>query len=150
MESGIIIRQFTATDAENVGQNGLLKTLSNLTNAPKLDGVKARSIYDEISAMEKSVILVAEEVGGQLIGFIKLVIDSKFSHGTTKAGRIEDVVVRQGYEGQGIASKLLNKAIGIARKMKCYKITLSCKQELVNFYGKFGFRTNEISMRLNL
>ncbi|MDD4412897.1 MAG: GNAT family N-acetyltransferase [Patescibacteria group bacterium] len=153
MENDIIIRIMTMVDAVSMETNGLMKTLGNLTKSPLIDTNAATIAFYAISLLEGSIVFVAEEdtdEDKQLVGFIKLVIDTKFSHDVCRAGRIEDVVVRKGYESKGIATKLMEKAVEKAKEIGCYKITLDCRLELESFYNKFGFSQHEISMRLDL
>lgn len=153
METDIAIREMTMIDAVSMVNNGLLKTLSNLTESPSIEPDAAMMAFYAIRLSETSVVFVAEEETDddkQLVGFIKLVVDTKLSHGVCRAGRIEDVVVRKGYEGRGIATKLIERAIEKAKDIGCYKITLDCRPELESFYAKFDFRQHEISMRLDL
>jgi len=58
------------------------------------------------------------------------------------------VVARKGYEGMGIASALMKKAIEIAQENNCYKIILDCSDKLIPFYKKFGFENNENCMKI--
>ena len=60
---------------------------------------------------------------------------------------IEDVVTRQGSKGKGFASLLIEKLISEARKAKVFKIVLSAKESNKEFYEKFGFKPDQISMK---
>ncbi len=76
-------------------------------------------------------------------------IEQKFIHNGGKAGHIEDVVTRKGYEGKGIGREILKELIKIAKDNECYKIILDCDEKLVKFYEKLGFKKHSIMMRLN-
>lgn len=119
-------------------ENGFFETLKNLTDAPILSFEKSKEIYDKIKS-QNIHIFVAVSDDGQILGSTSLLLEQKFIHGGSLVGHIEDVTTRKDYEGNGIASSLLNYAIEFAKQKKCYKIILDCKDELVKFYEKFGF-----------
>lgn len=50
------------------------------------------------------------------------------------------------YRGQGYASKLMNCFISQARREKRLGVVLTCKKEMVEFYLKFGFVDEGISV----
>lgn len=65
-------------------------------------------------------------------------------------GHIEDVATRKGYEGKGVAKVVLLAAIERAKKIGCCELMLTCKEELVPFYERFGFKTAGRCMRVDL
>ncbi|MDD3283998.1 MAG: GNAT family N-acetyltransferase [Patescibacteria group bacterium] len=119
-------------------EKGFFYTLGNLTDSPILDLEKSKKIYDKIKS-QGTYIFVAVSDDEQIVGSISLLLEQKFIHGGSIVGHIEDVVTRKGYEGNGIASALLNCAIDFAKENKCYKVILDCKDDLIKFYEKFGF-----------
>ena len=62
----------------------------------------------------------------------------------------KDVAVRKGYEGKGVGSAVVGKAIQRARELGCYKVILDRKEELVPFYTGLGMRRHEVGMRIDL
>ena len=58
-----------------------------------------------------------------------------------RVGHIEDVVVSKEFEGRGIGMKLVRSLLEKAEIMNCYKTILDCKDELIPFYERIGFRT---------
>tara|TARA_R100000234_G_scaffold80494_1_gene50499 strand:- start:394 stop:714 length:321 start_codon:yes stop_codon:yes gene_type:complete len=54
-------------------------------------------------------------------------------------GIIENVFVKEEFRNQGIASSLIKEAIQTAKEKNLYKITLTCTDEMISFYSKFGF-----------
>jgi len=54
-------------------------------------------------------------------------------------GIIENVFVKEEFRNQGIASSLIKEAIQTAKEKNLYKITLTCADEMISFYSKFGF-----------
>lgn len=128
---------------------GFLETLSHLAETGNLDQNKAEEVLDKIQE-QGSKILVAITDEGQIIGSVTLMLEQKFLREGKLAGHIEDVVTRKGYEGMGIASTLIDKAVEIAKENGCYKIILDCHSNLIPFYQKFGFKENDVCMKIYL
>lgn len=126
---------------------GFLETLSNLAEVGDLSLEKSEEVLEIINA-QCSRVLVAVNEEGQIIGSITLMLEQKFLREGKLAGHIEDVVIRKGYEGMGIASTLIKKAIEIAKESGCYRLTLDCKNKLVPFYEKFGFKETGVEMKI--
>ncbi len=126
---------------------GFLDTLNNLRLVDNLSENRAIEILNKIKA-QGSYILVALNEDNQIIGSVTLMIEQKFLHNGSVAGHIEDLVTRKGYEGQGVASALLKKAIKIAQDKKCYKLILDCQDKLIPFYEKFNFQRQESCLKI--
>ena len=72
-----------------------------------------------------------------------LLIERKFIHGAALRGRIEDVVVDEGYRSRHLGRLILETQTQLSKELGCYKITLDCKPALVGFYEKFGYTKEE-------
>ena len=142
-----IIRELKEEDLSN----GFVETLSNLSEVGELakDTTRKREILSEIKDKNYRIVIAEDNQNHQIIGSATLLIEQKFIHNGGKAGHIEDVVTRKGYEGKGIGREILKELIKIAKDNECYKIILDCDEKLVNFYEKIGFKKNSIMMRLN-
>ncbi|MFA4833988.1 MAG: GNAT family N-acetyltransferase [Patescibacteria group bacterium] len=141
------IREFREEDLNP--DKGFLETLSNLSKTARLSQRKIKEVFREIRQKENSYIFVAVGKNKQIIGTIKLMIERKFYHEGAKAGHIEDVVVRKGFEKMGIASSLIRKAVAKAKELECYKVILDCRDELIPFYKKFNFYKFENCLRID-
>ena len=130
-------------------KRGFLKTLSNLSKTALLSKKKIKAIFKEVKEKENSYIFVAVGENKQIIGTIKLIIERKFWQGGKRAGHIEDVVTRKGFENMGVAGSLIKKALVEAKKLGCYKVILDCRDELVPFYRKFKFYKFESCLRVD-
>ncbi len=143
-----IIRELKEEDLSN----GFVETLSNLSEVGKLanDTIRKREILREIKDKNYRIVIAEDNQNHQIIGSATLLIEQKFIHNGGKAGHIEDVVTRKGYEGKGIGREILKELIKIAKDNECYKIILDCDEKLVKFYEKLGFKKHSIMMRLNI
>lgn len=141
-----IIRELKEEDLSN----GFVETLSNLSEVGKLanDTIRKREILREIKNKNYRIVIAEDNQNHQIIGSATLLIEQKFIHNGGKAGHIEDVVTRKGYEGKGIGREILKELIKIAKDNECYKIILDCDEKLVKFYEKLGFKKHSIMMRL--
>lgn len=132
--------------------NGFFETLSNLSKVGKIGNeIKlAKEILKKINKDKNYRIVIAEDKNNhQVVGTATLLIEQKFIHDGGKAGHIEDVVTRKGYEGKGIGKEIMKELIKIAKENGCYKIILDCDEKVINFYEKIGFRKHSIMMRIN-
>lgn len=93
--------------------------------------------------------LVAEQ-SNTVVGTATLHVLEKLIHGGSFVGLIEDVSVKDKYQGKGIGKLLIEELIKIAEDKKCYKVILNCNKEVKTFYEKMGFKSNEIQMRLDI
>lgn len=131
---------------------GFFETLSNLKSVGELnqDSEKSKRILHEIKSNPLYKIFVAVKDDGEVVGATTLLIEQKFIHNGGKAGHIEDVVTRKGFQGMGIGSSVVRKAIEAAKQAGCYKIVLDCSEKNIPFYEKLGFKKYETEMRLGL
>ena len=81
----------------------------------------------------------------KIIGFGSLMIEIKIRGG--KMGHIEDIVIDQNKQGSGLGKLLIEKLLEIAKKEKCYKLSLQCQEHNVKFYEKCRFEKSGINMQ---
>ena len=144
-KTNFLIREIEIADL----QKGFFQSLSNLTELGRIveDNGRAEKILSEIKSCPFHRIFVAVKDDGQIIGSTTLLIEQKFIHDGGKVGHIEDVTVNKNYEGKGVGSALVRKAIGFAKQNNCYKVILVCSEKNIQFYKVIGFKEHEISMR---
>ena len=142
--SEIKIRDIVESDIDN----GFLESLDSLRNASDLNKDTARDILKKIIGNPDHIIHVAE-VDGKVVGSTTLLIEQKFIHEGGKVGHIEDVVVSKEFEGRGIGIKLVTSLLEVAKTENCYKTILDCKDELIPFYERIGFKQESNQMRYN-
>ena len=74
--------------------------------------------------------------GDELVGFLDVV-----SNGVTDA-YIQDVMVRPDYQGRGIGTELMNRAMELLKNDRIYMISVIYGEESLRpFYERFGFCT---------
>ena len=142
--SEIKIRDIVESDIDI----GFLESLDSLRNTSNLDKNTAKEILKKIIENSNHIIHVAE-VDGKIVGSTTLLIEQKFIHEGGKVGHIEDVVVSKEFEGRGIGIKLVTSLLEVARVKNCYKTILDCKDELIPFYERIGFKQESNQMRYN-
>lgn len=55
------------------------------------------------------------------------------------------LVVAPNYQGQGIAGRLLNYFETLAKNHHRHGVTLTCRESLISFYEKYGYRNEGVS-----
>ena len=87
--------------------------------------------------------LVYENLLYQVVGAATLVVEEKFIHGCGQVGRVEDVVVGDEYRGRQLGKFLVAVAVLLAARLRCYKVTLNCKDTMIKFYNGIGFKCED-------
>ena len=142
--SDIKIRDIVESDIDN----GFLESLDNLRATSNLNKETAKEILKKIIANPNHIIQIAE-IDGKIVGSTTLLIEQKFIHEGGKVGHIEDVVVSKEFEGRGIGMKLDVSLLEKAKMINCYKTILDCKEDLIPFYERIGFKKESNQMRYN-
>ena len=142
--SNIKIRDIVESDIDN----GFLESLDNLRATSNLNKETAKEILKKIIANPNHIIQIAE-IDGKIVGSTTLLIEQKFIHEGGKVGHIEDVVVSKEFEGRGIGMKLVVSLLEKAKMINCYKTILDCKEDLIPFYERIGFKKESNQMRYN-
>jgi glucosamine-phosphate N-acetyltransferase len=88
-------------------------------------------------------------VDGRVVGSASLILEQKYIHRGGMIGHIEDVAVHPDFNGKGIGTRLIQHLTKLATDLRCYKVILSCFDELVPFYQKAGFRQHDRGMRFD-
>jgi len=105
-------------------------------------------IYNKINLTGSVHVLKIDNI---IIGSGTLFIEQKFIFNGSKCGHIEDIIVDNMYRNKGYGKMLVEHLIKCAIVQKCYKIVLSCSDDVQEFYTKCGFekRGNNMSMLLD-
>lgn len=90
------------------------------------------------------------------IGCISVLLENKVNRAAKGANKmaivahIEEMVIDKDSRGSGVGKSLVEHAVKFAKERGAYKVILDCSEDNVGFYEKCGFRTHEVSMRIDL
>jgi glucosamine-phosphate N-acetyltransferase len=118
-----------------------LELMGQLTKAPLVDTeclIKEYVTYYENSLLIFVIVIIDLETD-QVIGNGRLLIEPKMTRGISKSAHIEDIVVDNAYNGQGLGKTLLEVLKHLSLQMGCYKAKLDCSEKVTGFYEKCGF-----------
>lgn len=127
-----------------------------LVNQDFLDCLAALSPVDLTVNDAKGVLYVRTEHGdhtyvaimeGRIVGTVALLYERKFIHGGGLVGFIEDLAVHPDFQKQGVGLALINHVTKEALGRSCYKVILSCSEDLKGFYEKSGYHAHGVTMR---
>jgi glucosamine-phosphate N-acetyltransferase len=142
---GAVIRELQADDLSRC----LIDTLSSLAQVGLSTEEMSQVLQERLHAGIRTYIAWDATVN-EVVGSVSLLVERKFIHRGGKVGHIEDVAVRRGYRGKGLGADLVRHATQEARKLGCYKVILSCFEQLAPFYASLGYRKHDIGMRIDL
>ena len=122
---------------------------------PEKEAASKETLDKRIKAFSSSFFVAEAE--GEIIGFVNGAVtndpvihddmfDDETLHDPTGAYQaIFGLDVAPGYQRQGIAAKLMDHMIAAAEKDGRKGVILTCKEHLVDYYSRFGFRNMGIS-----
>ena len=119
----VLLNQLKKIDIDNIDKDKAWREFINNTGSNSVVG-----LYNDKIVAYGSVV-VENKVRGEV------------------AGHIEDIVVDSEVRGKMIGVSLIKELIKVAKNKGCYRITLFCKETLVNFYGRNGFEVNNVVMK---
>lgn len=87
---------------------------------------------------------------GQVIATAKIVLERKAHNNCRKMGNIQDFVIHPDYRNNGLGRLLMEKLVEVGKEEDCYKIILSCNDDVKGFYEKMDFirKGNEMCIYL--
>lgn len=136
---GLVLRPLQKADYSG----GFITLLSQLTQVGEYTREKFEGQFDAMKqAQGVYFIVVIEDTRAgreKLVATATLVVERKFIHGAASRGRIEDVVVLGEYRGLYLGSVLVELLTALSKQLGCYKTTLDCKADKIQFYEKYGF-----------
>jgi glucosamine-phosphate N-acetyltransferase len=108
--------------------------------------ITVEKFINYVHTLHDTHIIYVIEKDTRIISTMTIIIEDKIIHNMGRVMHIEDVVVDKNYRGEGLGKMLLNHAISIAEREKCYKIILNCSEENRGFYEKCDFTKKNIQM----
>ena len=136
--SKVIFRNIERKDLDQVFL--LLNQLKNMDTST-VDKDKAWSDFINNTSSNSVVGLYNDKI----VAYGSVVVENKVRGEV--AGHIEDIVVDSEVRGKMIGVSLIKELIKVAKNKDCYRITLFCKETLVNFYARNGFEINNVVMK---
>ena len=125
---------------------GFPEILNHLSEVGDLTKEQFQARFRAIDPAAYKVVVGVDTEKDLIITSGTVIIELKFIRNLGRCGHIEDIVVREGYEGQNIGRQLIFCLKELSRISMCYKLILDCRQELTKFYGKNGLKQKEIQM----
>ncbi|PVD25878.1 hypothetical protein C0Q70_13542 [Pomacea canaliculata] len=125
--------------------NGYMELLQQLTKVGEVTKAQFEDRFSQMKACPDTyyIIVIENQTTGQVIGSATLVKEQKFIHGASARARVEDVVVSDLYRGKQLGKILLDVAVLLSKAVNSYKVSLECKDHMVEFYSQFGFIREE-------
>ena len=99
-------------------------------------------VWDAI-CRDPDLFYVVADVDGAIVASCTLAIVKNLTRGLRPYGVIENVITRADMRRQGYGTRVLHKAVDIARENGCYKVMLlsgAKDEETLRFYENAGFR----------
>ena len=146
------IRQATQQDLPSVLQ---------LYAQPAMDNGKVLSLqaatvhFERFSAYPNYRLFVASQASPEatVIGTYALLVMHNLAHQGTPSAIVEDVVVSESHQTQGIGRDMMQHAMRQAREAGCYKLVLSSNQKREGahaFYESLGFTRHGYSFQIEM
>ena len=132
------IRKIKKTDMKKIVD--LLQEVSNYE--PKLE------LYDIIWQKfndQKNIYAVVVELNKTIVGYGYLSYSMNLRGG--RIAYVEDIVCARSFKRKGIGKAIMKELGDYAKRKKCYKLVLQCKEENKNFYDKCGYKSNGFCMQ---
>lgn len=117
-----------------------------------LSSEQAEVLFGKILTYPNYHVFVAK-IEHEIVGTFALLIMDNLAHVGTPSGIVEDVVVAEAFQGQGIGKEMMTFAIERCREFGCYKMVLSSNLKRIEahqFYENLGFEKHGFSYRINL
>lgn len=126
---------------------------------PEAEAARREALEQRIKTFPES--FVVAEIDNKVIGFINgcvinktIISDELFKDSTlhVKDGNYQTIFgldVIPEYRNQGIAAKLMNYMIEVSRAAGRKGVILTCKEKLIHYYEKFGYKNKGISKSIH-
>ncbi|MDP2947111.1 MAG: GNAT family N-acetyltransferase [Nanoarchaeota archaeon] len=132
----MIIKTIKYQDLKEKDKEDIIKLMDVFLRPKGRESIKKEDVERAIKQENNTAVVACEE--DKIIGIMTLVGMDLF---TAKLGLIDEIVVDEAYQGKGVASKIMEEIIKIARekKMDLLKVDTNIKNPSNHLYRKFGF-----------
>jgi len=127
---------------------GYIQLLQQLSSMKDIEYITFKKKWFEIANNPFHKILILQ-IDNDIIASGTLIMEPKFIRNSNYAGHIEDIVVNNKFRGKGYGTKIVNSLLDIAKKYKCYRVTLNCQTDKFDFYKKMGFVCKSNALRID-
>ena len=149
MSMGLQVRQATAADLPSVLA---LYAQPAMDNGHVLTIAQAEQLFAQFSHYPNYRLFVAC-ANDAIVGTFALLVMHNLAHQGTPSAIVEDVVVSQDHQSQGIGRDMMHHAMALAREAGCYKLVLSSNQKRERahaFYESLGFQRHGFSFSIEI
>lgn len=143
------VRQAIAADLPNVLA---LYAQPDMDNGKVLSIEEAEQLFKQFSHYPSYRLFVACDADA-VVGTFALLVMHNLGHQGTPSAIVEDVVVRETNQSQGIGRFMMQEAMALARDAGCYKLVLSSNQKRTHahaFYESLGFQRHGFSFAIEI
>ncbi|XP_060534724.1 probable glucosamine 6-phosphate N-acetyltransferase isoform X2 [Cylas formicarius] len=135
-EDWLLVRPLQIDDYDK----GFLQLLGQLTTVGEISKGEFEAQFLKMQKAGCYFVTVIEDArSNKLIAAATLVIEMKFIHHCGARARLEDVVVNNTYRGKQLGKLIVLTVTLLSKKLKCYKMSLDCKDNLIPFYKSLGY-----------
>jgi GNAT superfamily N-acetyltransferase len=149
MRMGLQMRQATAADLPSVLA---LYAQPAMDNGNVMTIAQAEPLFAQFSHYPNYRLFVACE-NDAVVGTFALLVMHNLAHQGTPSAIVEDVVVSEAHQSQGIGRDMMQHAMALAREAGCYKLVLSSNQKRERahaFYESLGFQRHGFSFSIEI
>lgn len=87
-------------------------------------------------------------IDNKIVATQTITIEHKMIHSYGKVAHSEDLAVKAGYQGRGLAAKMMDYCIEVCRQKGVYKLIATCTEDKVEYYSKnLGTHQHEVGIR---
>ncbi len=149
MNMNVHMRQATAADLPSVLA---LYAQPAMDNGQVLPIAEAKQLLAQFSHYPNYRLFVACDAD-RVVGTFALLVMHNLAHQGTPSAIVEDVVVSDAHQSQGIGRDMMRHAMALAREAGCYKLVLSSNQKRERahaFYESLGFQRHGFSFLIEM
>ena len=143
------VRQATTADLPSVLA---LYAQPAMDNGNVMTIAQAEPLFSQFSHYPNYRLFVACK-DGAVVGTFALLVMHNLAHQGTPSAIVEDVVVSEAHQSQGIGRDMMHHAMAFAREAGCYKLVLSSNQKRERahaLYESLGFQRHGFSFSIEI